>query len=168
MNYVLTMFWSIAFALIATADLGLGAYLCSTGGRFLRYVLPFDYELFGDHEKLVAAATESNGTTAVLLLKKIQNARPNHRRLGEAYRFRSELNTIRVIVESRVYLSLRHARKRRLASALYLGWWTAWDSNPRPRRCERRALPAELAAHFGWQPYFTLTSGQKPVSNCCC
>jgi hypothetical protein len=26
-------------------------------------------------------------------------------------------------------------------------WWTAWDSNPRPRRCERRALPAELAAH---------------------
>src|SRR5208283_4878697 len=26
-------------------------------------------------------------------------------------------------------------------------WWTAWDSNPRPRRCERRALPTELAAH---------------------
>ena len=27
------------------------------------------------------------------------------------------------------------------------GWWTRWDSNPRPRRCERRALPAELLAH---------------------
>ncbi len=26
-------------------------------------------------------------------------------------------------------------------------WWTARDSNPRPRRCERRALPTELAAH---------------------
>ena len=27
-------------------------------------------------------------------------------------------------------------------------WWTAWDSNPRPPRCERGALPAELAAHY--------------------
>src|ERR1700688_1768563 len=27
------------------------------------------------------------------------------------------------------------------------GWWTAWGSNPRPPRCERGALPAELAAH---------------------
>ena len=27
-------------------------------------------------------------------------------------------------------------------------WWTAWDSNPRPPRCERGALPAELAAPF--------------------
>ena len=27
-------------------------------------------------------------------------------------------------------------------------WWTAWDSNPRPPRCERGALPTELAAHF--------------------
>jgi site-specific recombinase XerD len=26
-------------------------------------------------------------------------------------------------------------------------WWTAWGSNPRPPRCERGALPAELAAH---------------------
>jgi hypothetical protein len=26
-------------------------------------------------------------------------------------------------------------------------WWTAGDSNPRPPRCERDALPAELAAH---------------------
>jgi hypothetical protein len=26
-------------------------------------------------------------------------------------------------------------------------WWTAGGSNPRPHRCERCALPAELAAH---------------------
>src|SRR5664279_4938402 len=26
-------------------------------------------------------------------------------------------------------------------------WWTRRGSNPRPRRCERRALPAELRAH---------------------
>ena len=26
-------------------------------------------------------------------------------------------------------------------------WWTAGDSNPRPPRCERGVLPAELAAH---------------------
>ena len=25
-------------------------------------------------------------------------------------------------------------------------WWTAWGSNPRPPRCERGALPTELAA----------------------
>ncbi len=28
-----------------------------------------------------------------------------------------------------------------------LDWWTVRDSNPRPQRCERRALPAELTAH---------------------
>ena len=26
-------------------------------------------------------------------------------------------------------------------------WWRAGDLNPRPRRCERRALPTELAPH---------------------
>ena len=26
-------------------------------------------------------------------------------------------------------------------------WWTVGDLNPRPQRCERRALPAELTAH---------------------
>src|SRR5258708_3061328 len=26
-------------------------------------------------------------------------------------------------------------------------WWTRGDSNPRPPRCERGALPAELLAH---------------------
>ena len=28
-------------------------------------------------------------------------------------------------------------------------WWTVRGSNPRPRRCERRALPAELTAQIG-------------------
>lgn len=27
-------------------------------------------------------------------------------------------------------------------------WWTIWGSNPRPQRCERCALPAELIAHM--------------------
>ena len=27
-------------------------------------------------------------------------------------------------------------------------WWTVWGSNPRPQRCERCALPAELTAHM--------------------
>jgi hypothetical protein len=27
-------------------------------------------------------------------------------------------------------------------------WWTVWDLNPRPQRCERRALPTELTAHI--------------------
>ena len=27
-------------------------------------------------------------------------------------------------------------------------WWTVRGSNPRPRRCERRALPAELTAQI--------------------
>ena len=38
-------------------------------------------------------------------------------------------------------------RRRKSGGTNGIGWWTAWDSNPRPRRCERRALPAELAAH---------------------
>lgn len=29
-----------------------------------------------------------------------------------------------------------------------LVWWRAGDLNPRPRRCERRALPTELAPHL--------------------
>src|SRR6516164_757391 len=31
-------------------------------------------------------------------------------------------------------------------------WWTRGDSNPRPPRCERGALPAELLAH-GFSQY---------------
>ena len=40
-------------------------------------------------------------------------------------------------------------RTRRGGNRVVTGgfWWTARGSNPRPRRCERRALPAELAAH---------------------
>src|SRR5882672_2901801 len=32
----------------------------------------------------------------------------------------------------------------RLVSARSFSWWRVRDSNPRPRRCERRALPTEL------------------------
>ena len=31
-------------------------------------------------------------------------------------------------------------------------WWTRRGSNPRPLRCERSALPAELRAHIGRFP----------------
>ena len=35
-------------------------------------------------------------------------------------------------------------------------WWTRGDSNPRPPRCERGALPAELLAHrFSQLSYYT-------------
>ena len=39
----------------------------------------------------------------------------------------------------------KSSRKRFL---WFENWWTAGDSNPRPPRCERDALPTELAAHF--------------------
>ena len=32
---------------------------------------------------------------------------------------------------------------------IMLLWWTIWGSNPRPQRCERCALPAELIARMG-------------------
>ncbi len=38
-------------------------------------------------------------------------------------------------------------QKNRLSAVFYRAtpvWWSTRDSNPRPRRCERRALPAEL------------------------
>ncbi len=41
----------------------------------------------------------------------------------------------------------RLARKRE-------GWWTARGSNPRPRHCERRALPTELAALSRHRPWW--------------
>ena len=33
-------------------------------------------------------------------------------------------------------------------SRLGENWWRVGDSNPRPRRCERRALPTELTPHL--------------------
>ena len=36
-----------------------------------------------------------------------------------------------------------------IAELLKKKWWTAGGSNSRPLRCERSALPAELAARFG-------------------
>ena len=41
-------------------------------------------------------------------------------------------------------------------------WWTAGGSNSRPPRCERGALPAELAAHF-W-PFGRPTASKRRVS----
>lgn len=34
-----------------------------------------------------------------------------------------------------------------------LFWWTIRDSNPRPLRCERSALPTELIARFTALPF---------------
>src|SRR4030095_4946485 len=34
--------------------------------------------------------------------------------------------------------------ERRRLGARAIAWWRVRDSNPRPRRCERRALPTEL------------------------
>lgn len=43
-----------------------------------------------------------------------------------------------------------------------LGWWTVRDSNPRPRRCERRALPAELTARRTEAKYIRKERGKQP------
>ncbi len=39
-------------------------------------------------------------------------------------------------------------------------WWTRGDSNPRPPRCERGALPAELLAH-GVATFRILAEGKR-------
>lgn len=38
---------------------------------------------------------------------------------------------------------VRHSSQRD-GESLGEGWWSRWGSNPRPRRCERRALSTEL------------------------
>jgi hypothetical protein len=43
------------------------------------------------------------------------------------------------------------------------GWWRVRDSNPRPRRCERRALPTELTPHGQTHVFYTLLSGRTIV-----
>jgi hypothetical protein len=35
-------------------------------------------------------------------------------------------------------------RKTAVTAAVTTHWWRRWDSNPRPQRCERCALPTEL------------------------
>ena len=50
-----------------------------------------------------------------------------------------------IIVPFSAAIEVQRGRKSGRTNGI--GWWTAWDSNPRPRRCERRALPTELAAH---------------------
>src|SRR6516162_2654049 len=46
-------------------------------------------------------------------------------------------------------------------------WWTRGDSNPRPPRCERGALPAELLAHrFSLaNDYTSMSYGQQVGTN---
>src|SRR5690242_3065033 len=44
-------------------------------------------------------------------------------------------------------------------------WWTAGDSNPRPHRCERCALPAELAAHRTGAILAGLGEDSKPAES---
>ena len=39
--------------------------------------------------------------------------------------------------------------KRQTCKLQVCQWWTIWGSNPRPQRCERCALPAELIARIG-------------------
>ena len=39
--------------------------------------------------------------------------------------------------------------KRQTCNLQVCQWWTIWGSNPRPQRCERCALPAELIARMG-------------------
>src|SRR5438128_2603316 len=41
---------------------------------------------------------------------------------------------------------------RRLICRVERNWWTAGGSNSRPPRCERGALPTELAAHSSREP----------------
>ena len=43
-------------------------------------------------------------------------------------------------------------------------WWTRRDSNPRPQRCERRALPTELRAHVFYNPWEYNTTDEAPTS----
>ena len=42
-------------------------------------------------------------------------------------------------------------------------WWTRGDSNPRPHRCERCALPAELHAHGANNSSKRAKSRQTPL-----
>ena len=45
-------------------------------------------------------------------------------------------------------------------------WWTRGDSNPRPPRCERGALPTELLAHRHELFYQTHTREQHAYTAC--
>ena len=43
-----------------------------------------------------------------------------------------------------------------------ISWWRVRDSNPRPRRCERRALPTELTPRVREQTSFYLRTWRRP------
>jgi hypothetical protein len=46
---------------------------------------------------------------------------------------------------------------------LFKIWWTRGDSNPRPPRCERGALPAELLAHEQQRNFSKRWGGKPPA-----
>ena len=54
---------------------------------------------------------------------------------------RRNLSVVRSVVKQKIAAGKYHGD--------FLNWWTVRGSNPRPRRCERRALPAELTAQIG-------------------
>jgi hypothetical protein len=61
--------------------------------------------------------------------------------------------------------SYRPAVRERGRPAVRFFWWTAGGSNPRPRHCERRALPTELAAHADVrQLQFTMASSDSEAA----
>ena len=51
------------------------------------------------------------------------------------------------LVDSWHVYGTRKNRARKPLKTKGLIWWTWWESNPRPLRCERSALPTELHAH---------------------
>ena len=53
------------------------------------------------------------------------------------------------MVKTRLWYFCGQTRNRRGKNhSDFQFWWTVRGSNPRPRRCERRALPAELTAQI--------------------
>src|SRR5262249_10343316 len=50
-------------------------------------------------------------------------------------------------IDARPKMAVGRKARNRIAGFLRKEWWTARGSNSRPPRCERGALPAELAAH---------------------
>src|SRR5512132_3530944 len=66
---------------------------------------------------------------------------PARRRAGVVRRLRASRYGVTDFAESGL------PRRSSLVSHASEVWWTAGGSNSRPPRCERGALPAELAAH---------------------
>src|ERR1700692_291848 len=56
-------------------------------------------------------------------------------------------NRSKIHSAQKCYLCLRYVVSPMCPGRTLEIWWTRGDSNPRPPRCERGALPAELLAH---------------------